>query len=161
LEGRTTPDDQAQRNLEVVKLRITFLQHMTTLSGAATLIILAIMQRARDPFVVSNLATVTVHSYAFTAFFSVVAMVLLINALERTDLPLRRDTGRFTTQVASASFGVGMVFVVIISTRVYVVSFIITAVVMAAILVALFFLIGERSDKPGEDGEDQDATPRP
>jgi len=62
-------DDQEQRNLEIVKLRLAFLQHITTLSGAATLIILAITPRTQDPFVVRDLALMIVMTYAFTAVF--------------------------------------------------------------------------------------------
>jgi hypothetical protein len=39
-------DDQEKMNFEIVKLRIAFLQHITTLSGAAILIIFALIQRA-------------------------------------------------------------------------------------------------------------------
>jgi hypothetical protein len=42
-------DDQEERSFEVVKLRIAFLQHITTLSGAAILIVLALIQRAETP----------------------------------------------------------------------------------------------------------------
>ena len=47
-------DDQEERAFEVIKLRISLLQHITTLSDAATLIILAIMQRAQDTLVVGG-----------------------------------------------------------------------------------------------------------
>jgi hypothetical protein len=42
-------DDHEERSFEVVKLRIAFLQHITTLSGAAILIVLALIQRAETP----------------------------------------------------------------------------------------------------------------
>ena len=50
-------DDQEQRNFEVLKLRISFLQHITTLSGAAILIVLALIQRSETATGVILLAT--------------------------------------------------------------------------------------------------------
>ena len=41
----TNANEQEQRNFELVKLRIAFLQHIATLSGAAIVIILALVER--------------------------------------------------------------------------------------------------------------------
>jgi hypothetical protein len=41
--------DREDRLLEVVKLRIAFMQHITTLSGAAIVIIVALAERAEPP----------------------------------------------------------------------------------------------------------------
>jgi hypothetical protein len=155
--------DQDERTFEVVKLRIAFLQHITTLSGAATLIILAIMQRTEDPFVVRDLATIIVVTYAFTAVFSVLGIVSVINMLQRADLYPRPDTGRYITVIASGSFAAGTMLVAIISTGVPPVRFIFTAAVFAAVLAAIFRATRLLSKEPGTNGEDQDpdASPRP
>jgi hypothetical protein len=56
VESRTVADDQYQENLEILKLRMTLLQHLTTLSGAGTVITLTIMQITKDTLVVRHLA---------------------------------------------------------------------------------------------------------
>jgi hypothetical protein len=161
-------DDQEQRNLEVVKLRIAFLQHMTTLSGAATLIILAIMQRTEDPQVVRALAFV-LSIFGLAALVSLQGMMYLINAPERTDRRLRGSAGRLSTWIAGSTFGAGVGTVMLISFRVPLVP---ALFVIWPVLVAIWLPLGigflrdrkkSRSNEPGANGEDQDpdATPRP
>jgi hypothetical protein len=74
-------DDQEQRTLEVIKLRIAFLQHITTLSGAAILIVLALIQRAETAEVAKGLAT-ALPFFALAALFSLFGVWSLIHRLE-------------------------------------------------------------------------------
>jgi hypothetical protein len=172
-------DDQEQRKLEVVKLRMAFLQHMTTLSGAAALVILAILQGDAAYRVEASLAVVLVW-FGLATVVSVVGMVLLINFIEETRLPLQRTTapGQRSTAAAALLFLTGVAWVIANGLfRLFpnrgLVFFIISVVILLGVLVVVpayyFFrsrileFRGLRSNEPGENGENQDsdATPRP
>src|SRR5215208_1860440 len=100
-------DDQEQRTFEVIKLRIAFLQHITTLSGAAILIILALVARAETVKQVKLLAG-TVPLYVLAALISVGGIVLLIGPPKIMRLE-RATTGGFTTVLAGSAFA-GAIF---------------------------------------------------
>jgi hypothetical protein len=152
-------DDREQRNLEVIKLRITFLQHMTTLSGAATLIVLAIMQRSDDAQVVSAFA-LTIFIFGVAAIVSVYGLTFLVNIPGRHDRPLQGSEGFWTTLVAGTAFGSGVSTVMIIAFKVPLVPFFI---VIVPLIVVVWLPLGigflrdrkkSRSNEPGENGED-------
>ena len=163
-------DDQEQRNLEVVKLRIAFLQHMTTLSGAATLIILALLQRIRDPDAVWNLALLSA-VLASSTVVSVWGMLLLLYLLGRTDLRLRGSHGLLTTLIAGSLFVAGVVNVAVVAFRFPTLTtrnffFIVLGAILLiwGIILGIIFLSWKRrSHEPQTNAEDQDpdATPRP
>ena len=102
--------DQDERTFEVVKLRIAFLQHITTLSGAAILIIFALIERAETTSEAWLLAT-TVFQFLLAALISVMGIVLLLFSTERVVGYRAAKAGRFTTVSAGAAFASGSVWV--------------------------------------------------
>ena len=102
--------EQADRHFEVVKLRIAFLQHLTTLSGAAILIVLALAERAETTGqVILLLSTLT--SFFVAALISITGVVFLLMLLTNTERVLgsnRATAGTFATYFAGLTFLVGM-----------------------------------------------------
>jgi hypothetical protein len=95
-------DDQEQRNFELVKLRIAFLQHITTLSGAAILIMLALIERAETAEAAGLLATGAAF-YGLAVLVSVVGIMYLINYVKYED-PIQGSPGWFATLAAASAF---------------------------------------------------------
>jgi hypothetical protein len=97
-------DDREQRGFEVVKLRIAFLQHITTLSGAAILIILALVQRAPTPGIALQLA-VTGSLFVYAALISVVGIASMLGLGDMAEVDYSRSSpGRRTTFFAGGAF---------------------------------------------------------
>jgi hypothetical protein len=101
-------DDQEQRNLEVVKLRIAFLQHITTLSGAAIVIILALIERPETTREMLLQQASTLAFFVLAALISVQGVMYLTTHAEPA-FRLRGTTGRLTTALAGATFSAAIV----------------------------------------------------
>jgi FtsH-binding integral membrane protein len=93
-------DDQEQRVVEVIKLRITFLQHIATLGGAAIVIILALIQRAETARE-AHLLESTIPLFLVAVVISLFGVALLIIHTEHAG-HVQASAGRFTTLFASA-----------------------------------------------------------
>ena len=100
-------DDQEQRTFEVIKLRIAFLQHITTLSGAAILIMLALIERAETAEVAKEMAVV-VPFFALAVLFSLVGALYLTYELELRPR-VRASAGRLATINATSLFSAAVV----------------------------------------------------
>jgi hypothetical protein len=101
--------DQEDRTFEVVKLRIAFLQHITTLSGAAILIILALVERAETKRGALLLAT-TASFFLLAALSAVGGIVALLIRTEYVRLDRARD-GSLAILWAATAFIMGIVTV--------------------------------------------------
>jgi ABC-type sugar transport system permease subunit len=99
-------DDHEERSFEVVKLRIAFLQHITTLSGAAILIVLALIQRAETPKGAYELA-IAVPWFVVSTLISMAVILMLIPDTEFVH-HLRASTGSNSTDLAGAAFTTGV-----------------------------------------------------
>jgi hypothetical protein len=99
-------DDQEQRTFEVIKLRVAFLQHITTLSGAAILIVLALIERAETAEEAYMLATAAV-SLFLVAVISLYGVFSLTEQTEHVG-QARPSAGRVTAGFASATFAAGI-----------------------------------------------------
>jgi FtsH-binding integral membrane protein len=99
-------DDQEQRGVEAIKLRIAFLQHIATLSGAAIVIILALIQRAETAREAHRLES-TIPLFLLAVLGSLLGVTLLIIRTERAGW-VQASAGRFTTLFASALFLAGV-----------------------------------------------------
>lgn len=83
--------EKEDRTFEVVKLRIAFLQHITTLSGAAILIVLALNQRANTAGIAKELVTI-VPFFVQATLVSLVGVMYLINYV-KFEYPVQSSTG--------------------------------------------------------------------
>jgi hypothetical protein len=105
--------DQEDRNLEVVKLRMAFLQDITTLSGAAILIVLALAEGAKTTRQ-AILLTSTVTFFLAAALIAVNGVVFLLLLLRHPQRVVERDRatgGSSITLFAGGVFSAGMVSV--------------------------------------------------
>ena len=101
-------DDREQRGFEVVKLRIAYLQHITTLSGAAILIILALIQRAPTADIAVKLA-VDASTFVYAVLISVFSIGTLLGLDHLADVDhSQKSPGRRATFFASGAFGTGV-----------------------------------------------------
>jgi len=102
--------DQDERIFEVVKLRIAFLQHITTLSGAAIVIILALAERAEPPKQAVLLMSSIIYflAAALIVVFGVLGLLLRLMQKEQGVGSGRGTTGTYTTLLAGMVFSVGM-----------------------------------------------------
>jgi hypothetical protein len=100
-------DDQEQRTFEVIKLRVAFLQHITTLSGAAILIVLALIERAETAEEAYLLATAAVSLFLVAAVISLYGVFSLTEQTEHVG-QARPSAGRVTAGFASATFAAGI-----------------------------------------------------
>jgi hypothetical protein len=102
--------DREDRLLEVVKLRIAFMQHITTLSGAAIVIIVALAERAEPPKQAILLMSSIIYflAAALIAVTGVVGLLLRLMQKEQGVGSGRGTTGTYTTLLAGIVFSVGM-----------------------------------------------------
>ena len=102
-------DDREERTFEIVKLRVAFLQHIITLSGAAILIILALIERAETTKAAWQLAA-AVPLFVIAALVSVNGVVWLLVIVPMLLVDRARESqGLFSTALAAASFSAGVV----------------------------------------------------
>jgi xanthine/uracil permease len=113
VKDKTVPDNQYQENLEIVKLRIAYLQHLTTLGGAATLIVLAVMQRTETPFVDWELA-VDLSFFGFATLVYVLSVARLINHAQWNGRDLESSAGQTSANLAGAVFAGGVVSLMVV-----------------------------------------------
>jgi hypothetical protein len=81
--GSLVADDEQQQRLEVVKLRIDVLKHVTTLSGAATLILLTLAERAEGDNG-RELGIAAIY-FALSTMGALVGIMLLLRTIDRTE----------------------------------------------------------------------------
>jgi hypothetical protein len=129
------PDDQEQKKLEVIKLRIAFLQHASTLSGATTLIVVALIQRADRVNLLQTSLAIPTPLFALAAVVSVAYTVKLINHVESAD-PVDASTGRFAAMIVCGLFAGGVTILAFIAFRID------EAAVLKVFYVVLVLLIG-------------------
>jgi hypothetical protein len=138
--------DQEERTFEVVKLRIAFLQHITTLSGAAILIVLALAERAETTRQ-ALLLTSTVTFFLAAALIAVNGVVFLLMQLmhmERVVGRGRATAGSFTTFLTGGVFSAAMISVVFYAaggTRRMVANNIENVYLLGGALLALVFVL--------------------
>ena len=101
--------DQEDRNFEIVKLRIAFFQHLTTLSGAAILIVLILIERA-DTARQAYLLAASGGMFLAGAVISIYSVVTLIWDTERVGRG-SASAGRLATGFASGAFTAGIISV--------------------------------------------------
>jgi hypothetical protein len=111
-QEQSSAGDQEERTFEVIKLRIAFLQHITTLSGAAIVIILTLVER---PETVGKalLLAVPVTMFLIAALISVIGVVFLTVFLTVFKGPAGYNiaSGGFATMAAGMAFSAGVVTV--------------------------------------------------
>jgi hypothetical protein len=101
-------DDTKQRRLEALKMRLDFLKHLTTLSGAATVVVLTLLQLGPSPRIISGLAIVVL-MFALVFLVSTVGMLVMIDMFETKGAESPHfSTGRRTSAMAGALFGAGV-----------------------------------------------------
>jgi hypothetical protein len=137
-------DDQEQKTFEIVKLRIAFLQHITTLSGAAILIILALMQRAKpEPDATAFVPLeATIAMFAAAASISVLGLVWLL-VMEHRSLWVhpRGSHGKYATFLAANTFAAGVLFAALSAVGVSERSFQLSLLFLAGLAVVVFVLL--------------------
>jgi hypothetical protein len=101
--------EKEDRTFEVVKLRIAFLQHITTLSGAAIVIVLALIERA-DTAGQAYLLAISGGMFLAAAVISLYSIMSLIWQTERVGRG-RASAGRFATALANGAFAAGIISV--------------------------------------------------
>jgi hypothetical protein len=96
-------DDEQQRRLEVAKLRLDVLKHITTLSGAAALILLALAQRTegiRASELWGPQAATPATSFGLAALLALFNMMRLLRILDSSD-PIPRNAVRTGTELVA------------------------------------------------------------
>ena len=146
--GFMTDDDQEQRNFEIVKLRIAFLQQLTTLSGAATLIVLALMQRTESTLVVWRLS-LDLALFGIATLGCVVGATRLINHTQMRGHDLERSAGRGTTNLAGAVFGGAVVALMFAGFRIPNL-FAFTTLLVASLVIDILYFSSQRRAAPDE-----------
>jgi hypothetical protein len=109
----TTP---YEKNLEILKLRIGFLQHLITLSGTATLIVLIVIQRfVKHPEDVARLAKILFSLFGAATIVSAIGVWWILRHMhENAGGDLESSTGGGTVVLAGICFAAGVVVLAVI-----------------------------------------------
>lgn len=105
-------DGNDEGTLEVIKLRIDFLKHMTTLSGAATVIVLALIQRIQR-LEDAPLMAAPVVLFGLDAMLSLYGMVKLINLMEEDAGNLPPFAGSSMIVWVGTTFAAGVTILIV------------------------------------------------
>jgi hypothetical protein len=136
VEDRTVAEDRYQENLEIVKLRIAFMQHLTTLSGAATLIVLAILQRTEEDFLAWELGVVLA-LFGVATLLCVSGAARLINQAQTRGRELENSAGQRMATLGAAVFAAAVVSLMVAGFRIPLIS---ASVIMFALVVGSWVL---------------------
>jgi hypothetical protein len=156
--GGSVADDEQQRRLEVVKLRIDVLKHITTLSGAATVILLALAERVKGIQANTNL-WMAAFLFGSSTLVALVLITQLLHNIDRTETIPRFQGQRGTAIVTT-------MFVVSASTLLWTgLGVSLGLLVIGGIIVAISVFIGSRiyrylqrrRDSGVDEGEDPEA----
>jgi hypothetical protein len=96
-------DDQSQ--LEAIKLSFEYLKHLTTLSGAATLVVLALMDQASTPL---ELLAIPALLFGLGTIFCLWALSVIIRGLRGGEIEAVSLLGSRAASVIAAIFTAGI-----------------------------------------------------
>jgi hypothetical protein len=130
-------DDQYQKNLETIKLRIAFLQHLATLSGAATVIVLATIQRTETTLVITQLAFV-LGLFGVATLVCVIGAAMLIKYTQKEESDLESRAGWITAEVAGGLFAAGVLSLMIAGFRLPLLAASVITIVVLVIALILY-----------------------
>jgi hypothetical protein len=138
-------NDLDQKRLEIVKLRIDVLKQVTTLSGAATLIVLAISQQVQT---LKNVVLLGIAGFYFgtATLVALFHMMWLLRMLDRTD-SVRQFRGQLGMEVATGLLWAGVLAIMGVVFRV---SMLTAGIVIAAggVILLLAWLVLYRYSRP-------------
>jgi hypothetical protein len=108
-------DDEQQRRLEAVKLRIDVLKHVTTLSGAATVVLLALADRVTGTQASRDLGYAAFY-FGLSTLSALSLMTILLRNIDRTETIPRRQ-GQRGTELVIVLFGSGVLALMTVGAR--------------------------------------------
>jgi predicted membrane channel-forming protein YqfA (hemolysin III family) len=98
--------------LEIIKLRIDFFKHITTLSGAAIVIVLT-LTRGMASYGTGGLLAIVSVMFTIAAVISMVGMLTCIHFVDRGS-HLRYNVGRVTCDLAGGAFLAAVVSLMVV-----------------------------------------------